>query len=226
MKTEVIGHHAFQSFKVSLDAGESFTSEAGKMVRMSSNIENEVKTVKRSGGIMGALKRMVSGDSFFMSNYTAQGGPGEVVLAPDLPGNVGYQELDGKTGWYCAGGSYMASGPEIKTEPEWLGAKALFSGESLMYVRATGIGPLVMDAFGVISEEHVDGTFIVDTGHVVAFEDTLEFSISKAGGSWLNSFLAGEGIVLNFSGKGRVLVQSHNRTEFGQALGPMLPVRG
>lgn len=224
MKTEIIGSQAFQSMKVTLSAGEQFVSEAGKMVRMSSSISNEVESVKKSGGLLGGLKRMLGGEAFFFSRYTANS-EGEVVLAPTLPGNVGFQELDGTKGWYCSGGSYMASGPEIKTEPKWQGMKGLFSGESLVFVHATGIGPLVLDAFGTVEEETVDGTFTVDTGHVVAFEDTLEYTISKAGGSWFNSWLAGEGFVIRFSGRGKVLIQSHNMKEFGAILGPKLPPR-
>lgn len=224
METEILGSNAFQTIKVSLKAGEQFVSEAGKMVRMSTSISNEVESVKKSGGLLGGLKRMLGGESFFFSRYTANS-DGEVVLAPTLPGNVGFQELTGACGWYCSGGSYMGSGPEIKTEPKWQGMKGLFSGESMVFVHATGIGPLVMDAFGTVTEEEVDGSFIVDTGHLVAFEDTLEYTISKAGGSWFNSWLAGEGFVIRFSGKGKVLVQSHNMKEFGAVLGPKLPQR-
>lgn len=224
MKIEVIGHSAFQSVRVLLDAGESFVSEAGKMVRMSATIDSEVQSVARSGGFVGGLKRMIGGESFFFSHYTARAA-GEVVLAPTLPGNVGLQQLDGQCGWYCAGGSYLASGPEIKTEPRWQGFKGLFSGESLVFVHVTGIGPLILDAFGMVRQELVSGSFTVDTGHLVAFEDTLEYTISKAGGSWLTSFLAGEGFVIRFSGQGRVLVQSHNMKEFGSEIGPKLPPR-
>lgn len=224
METEIIGSKAFQSLKVKLKAGEQFVSEAGKMVRMDTTVSNEVETVKKSGGLLGGLKRMLGGEAFFFSRYTAQS-DGEVVLAPTLPGNVGLRDLDGRTGWYCAGGSYLGSGPEIKTEPKWQGLKGMFTGESMVFVHATGIGPLVLDAFGQVDEEVVDGSFTVDTGHLVAFEDTLEYKISKAGGSWFNSWLAGEGLVIRFSGSGRVLVQSHNMSEFGSVLGPKLPYR-
>ena len=66
---------------------------------------------------------------------------------------------------------------------------------------------------------------MIDTGHVVAYETSLEYTITKAGSSWLASWLAGEGFVMNFRGKGRVLVQSHNPTEFGRSVGPKLPPR-
>ena len=72
----------------------------------------------------------------------------------------------------------------------------------------------------------IDGDYTIDTGHVVAYEDSLNYDITKAGGSWLQSFLAGEGFVMNFHGRGRVLVQSHNPAEFGQSIGSQLPPRG
>ena len=115
---DVVASSVYGSSRVSLKAGEQFVSEAGKMVRMSTCINNEVETVKKSGGMLGGLKRMLGGEAFFFSRYTAEA-DGEVVLAPTLPGNVGFQHLDGTCGWYCAGGSYLGSGPEIKTEPKW-----------------------------------------------------------------------------------------------------------
>ena len=72
----------------------------------------------------------------------------------------------------------------------------------------------------------MQGGLTIDTGHVVAFEDSLEYSVRQGrGGSWVSSFLTSEGIVLHFSGYGRVYVQSHNPDEFGSTLGPMLPER-
>ena len=86
-------------------------------------------------------------------------------------------------------------------------------------------GPLLVSAFGRISQPEVDGTLIVDTGHVVAFSDGLTYSIDKVGGGWFNTWLSGEGFVLRFSGRGRILLQSHNPHAFGAVLGPQLPER-
>lgn len=226
MKTEILSQGAFGHMRVLLEPGESFVSEAGKMVRMSPTIETDVTTRSRGGGgILAGLKRLVGGDSFFLSTYHAQGGPGEVVLAPFLLGEVAVVELDGSQSWLCAGGSYMASGPDVAVEPKWQGMKGFFTGESLFYLEASGTGPLVVNAFGNIRTLDVDGTLIIDTGHVVAFESGMTYEITKAGGSWLSSFFAGEGVVMKFSGRGRIMVQSHNPTEFGKALGPLLPPR-
>ena len=66
---------------------------------------------------------------------------------------------------------------------------------------------------------------IVDTGHIVAFNEGLSFEITKAGGSWISSFLGGEGFVCKFNGKGTVWCQSHNQGSFGGILGPTLRPR-
>jgi uncharacterized protein (AIM24 family) len=109
--------------------------------------------------------------------------------------------------------------------PRFQGMKGMFSGENLFFMEVSGAGPLLVGAYGSIREVPVDGELVVDTGHVVAFESSLSYTLSKTGGSWLTSYLAGEGFVLRFKGQGRLLVQSHNPREFGAMLGRRLPPR-
>lgn len=217
---------AYSTLEVKLAAGEKFISESGLFVRSTANVDIDVTAKpKGQGGLLGGLKRLVGGDSFFMSTYEAENGPGEVVLAPTLPGEVHVVELDGASRWMCAGGSFMAAGPEVALDTKFQGLSGMFSGESMFFVEASGTGPLVVTAFGQVRELVCDGDLVVDTGHLVAFESSVKYTITKAGGSWLSSFLAGEGFVMRFSGRGKVLVQSHNPTEFGKTVGPMLPPR-
>lgn len=225
MKLSVISPGAFASVKVDLEPGDRFVSESGAMVRMSSSVDVDVTTKpKGKGGILGGLKRLLGGDSFFFSTYSSSRG-GEVVIAPTLPGDCHVQQLDGSSTWLCAGASYLGSGPDVELDTQFQGFKGMFSGESLVFMEAKGTGPLVVNAFGKIREVEVDGSYVVDTGHVVAYETSLEYTLSKAGSSWFHSWLAGEGIVLRFTGRGRLLIQSHNPQEFGPAVGGMLPTR-
>jgi uncharacterized protein (TIGR00266 family) len=99
------------------------------------------------------------------------------------------------------------------------------SKESLFWVKASGQGTVIFNSFGAIYQIQVNGEHIVDTGHIVAFEETLAFSLTKAGKSWMSSILGGEGLVCKFKGKGIVWVQSHNSSSFGSALGPKLKPR-
>ncbi len=227
MDIEVLQEGAFGSAIVRLDAGERFVSESGAMFRASSNIDIDVTTKsKKSGGLLSGVKRLLAGEHFFFSTYSVEGsGQGEVGLAPTHQGEVGVVTLDDTVAWMCAGGSYLGSEASLDVDTQFQGLKGFFTGESFIFLRVSGGGRLVLSAFGRISEIDVEGSLVVDTGHVVAFEETLQYSITKAGGSWIHSFLGGEGFVMNFEGEGKILVQSHNPKEFGMLLGPKLPQR-
>jgi len=218
---------AFSSAMVYLNPGEQFVSEAGAMFRHSSNINVEVTSKSRGkGGIMGGLKRMMAGEKFFFSTYRNEGGePGEVGLAPTLQGEVQEVICDGSCKWICAGGSYLGSNPELQLDTQFQGLKGFFTGESISFVTVEGLGVLLVNAFGKITEIDCNGSLIVDTGHVVCFQETLTYKPRKAAQSWVQSYLSGEGIALEFSGQGKIYVQSHNPSEFGGSIGPMLPPR-
>ncbi|MCP3920355.1 MAG: TIGR00266 family protein [bacterium] len=227
MQIEILARGAFGSALIHLDPGESFVSESGAMFRASSNMDIDVTTKsKGKGGLLAGVKRLLGGDNFFFSTYrTTDGGAGEVGLSPTLGGEVREIAMDGVTSWVCAGGSYMASSSELQLDVQFQGLRGLFSGENLFFMHVQGEGSLLVNAYGRISEVEVDGELIIDTGHLVAFEETLTYTTTKTGGSWVTSFLAGEGIVMHFKGRGRVFVQSHNAKEFGTRLGRLLPPR-
>ncbi len=213
---------------VKLAAEEAVVAEAGAMVSMSSNVQ--IKTSSRAadggkrGGILKSLKRSVfGGESFFMNTYTAQGGEGEVTLAPTLPGDVLSIPMTG-SGLLIQGTSYMASSPGISIDTKWGGFKTLFGGEGLFMLKATGTGEIVVNSFGAIHELQMDGPYIVDTGHIVAFDETLSFEVKRVG-SWKSTFFSGEGLVTEFNGKGRLWIQSRNPKEFGKDIGSRLPPR-
>ena len=225
MRVEVANNGAFGSALIQLEPRDEFVSESGAMFRASSNVDIDVTTRSRSsGGIMSGVRRMISGESFFFSRYrVTDHRPAEIGLAPNLQGQVAHIECDGRTRWVCAGGSYLGSSPDLNIDTQFQGLRGMLSGESLSFTTIEGVGPLLVNAFGTITEVDVRGALTVDTGHVVAFEESLEYSVGKAGGSWVSSFLTNEGLVLDFRGHGRVYVQSHNPSEFGRTLGPLLP---
>jgi uncharacterized protein (TIGR00266 family) len=134
--------------------------------------------------------------------------------------------VTGDVAWLCTGGSYLGSTPGLQVDTQFQGIKGFFTGESVSFVRVSGTGQMLVAAFGRIVEIDVEDALTVDTGHVVAFQESLKYEVGKAGGSWLQSWLAGEGIVLHFSGRGKLLAQSHNLNEFGKELGPLLPEKG
>jgi len=208
--------------KVNLGPREVLTSEGGAMIAMSHDMDITTTTHKKDkGSIMKGLRRMLSGENFFINHFTAGGNGGEIYLAPTLHGDMFVKELNGDK-LIVQAGSYLASEQHVDVDFNWQGFKSLFSGESLFWLNLSGQGKVIINAYGVIYRVDIDGEYIVDTGHIVAFEPSLNFEITKAGSSWVSSFLGGEGFVCRFKGKGSLWCQSHNPSSFGSTLGPRL----
>ncbi len=211
--------------EINLKPGEVFTAEGGAMIAMSPSITMTTSThTKNSGGIMQGVRRMISGESFFLNHYNGGREGGSVWLGATHAGDMLVHQLKGET-LIVQGGSYVASNSDINIDLSWQGFKNLISKEGLFWLKLKGQGTVVINSFGAIYPIYVDGEHIVDTGHIVAFEETLNFSLTKAGQSWVSSFLGGEGLVCKFTGRGTVWVQSHNSSSFGSALGPKLKPR-
>lgn len=211
--------------RVTLGAGEELVAEAGCMIAMSGYI-NASTTLRqgKGGGILGGLKRMVAGESLFLSVFRSPKAGGEVFLGPKLIGDILLYQMTG-TGLVVQASSYLASESDIDIDLGFQGFRSLFAGESIFWLDISGKGSLLLSSFGAIYEIPVNGEYIVDTGHIVAFEKSLTFDIRKAGSSWLGAFLGGEGLVCRFKGQGRVFCQTHNPGAFGRTVGSQLPSR-
>lgn len=179
---------------------------------------------KNKSGLKKLAGRLLSGESFFLNHFEPQNKPGEVWFGAGLAGDMMTMDLDGES-LIVQSGSFLACEHEIEVDLSWQGFKSVFSGESVFWLNLNGHGKVILSSFGAIYPVEVDGEYIVDTGHIVAFNESLDFSITKAGKSWLHSFLGGEGLVCKFEGIGTVWCQSHNPGTFGHALGPNLKVR-
>jgi uncharacterized protein (TIGR00266 family) len=225
VNVELLKRPGSSAAKITLAGGETVTTEGGSMIAMSGDMQIETTTQQKSGGgLFSAAKRLLSGESFFLNKYTAGMAGGEVWLGTSLVGDMVELGLTGKN-IIAQGGSFVACEPSVTIDLGWQGLKSLFSGERIFWLHLSGQGKVVLNSFGAIYAVEVEDSFIVDTGHIVAFEEGLEFTISKAGGSWISSFLGGEGFVCKFNGKGTIWCQSHNPSSFGKLLGPLLPER-
>ena len=210
-----------------LQPNESVRAEASAMVSMTHNIQVQTQGPgKGSGGLFKGLKRaFLGGESFFTNVFTAQGSAGHVALAPQLCGDMVVHALDPSHQLFIQGSSYVSAPDSVQLDTNFQGFKALFSGESLFFLVASGTGPVLLNAFGAIETLDLDGELIVDTGHLVAFTSGIEYQISKASAGWIASYLSGEGLVLRVAGRGRLYLQSRNPSEYGRAVGPKLPPR-
>ena len=175
---------------------------------------------------MGGLKRMFGGESFFRNTFTAQNGPGEVLLAQALCGDMVTLQMT-PTGYFIQNSAYIASTPDVAVETQSGGFKGFFSGAGVFILKATSqqAGQVLVGAFGGLQELACDGNMVIDTGHLVAWDASLTYKVGKSGAGWIASFLSGEGLVCHFEGQGRIWIQSRNPGEYGKSVGAMLPPR-
>lgn len=206
--------------QVWLAPGESVVAESGAMVGMTPNVSVQTQ----SGGLMSGLKRIFGGESFFRNTFTAQAAQGEVLFSTPLSGDMVVLEVGDKQ-WCVQNSAYVASSPSVNVETKTGGLKGFFSGAGFFVLGSSGEGQMIIGAFGALEAIDVKGSIVIDTGHVVAWESSLGYQVSRAGAGWVASLFSGEGLVCTFSGSGKVYIQSRNAGAYGVNVGAMLPAR-
>lgn len=219
---------------VSLKRGEKIYCEANAMVMMEGNLDLKGKM---TGGLGGALmRRLANGESFFQEHIEAVRGDGDCLLSPTLPGAIEVLDV-GAVSYKLTDGAFVAAehGVNLNVRTQNVGS-ALFGGTGGFFImEASGIGKLAVSGFGSSFALDVEPgkDIIIDNNHVVAWDSRLHHEISvttNQGGGLLgqlvNSVTSGEGMVLKFSGQGKVIVCSRNRETFASWLVKLLPGNG
>lgn len=222
MEHEILYQPSFSLLKIGLQQGEEISAEAGAMVSMSSGVE--IETAAR-GGVLGALKRSVlGGESFFVNKFVANES-GELTLAPSLPGDICAVELANQT-IYAQSGAYIASSSDIEVNTKWGGAKTFFSKEGFFLLKISGSGIVFLSSFGAIHEIELEAgqRYVVDTGHMVSFDESVEYNVKRVGGL-KSTLFSGEGLVCELTGPGKVTIQTRSADAFLSWLIPHIPAR-
>ncbi len=221
---EILHQPSFALAVIKLQAEQGIQAEAGAMVSMSANVELQSQM---KGGLFGAIKRAAGGESAFVSTFTARGGPGEVTFAPGGPGDIAAVEM-GNQNFFVQSSSYLAGDMGLTINTKWGGAKSFFGGEGLFVLQVTGTGLLLLSSFGAIHRKRLapGERYVVDTGHLVAWEGTTQYTLRKAASGFFRSMVSGEGIVAEFTGPGEVLIQTRNLAAFAGLMRPFFPSQG
>lgn len=221
---EVLHQPSFSLAVVNLQSEQSIQAEAGAMVSMSANVELQSQM---KGGLFGAIKRAAGGESAFVSTFTARGGPGEVTFAPGAPGDIAAIEMSNQS-FFVQSSSYLAGDSSLTVDTKWGGAKSFFGGEGLFVLLVQGQGLLLVSSFGAIHRKQLRAgeRYVVDTGHLVAWEGTTQYTLRKAAAGFFRSMMSGEGIVAEFTGPGELLIQTRNLAALAGLLKPFFPSQG
>lgn len=208
MKFQLEGNPDCGELVVYLAAGETIRAEAGAMSRMSTHLGFHSRLM---GGLpRAAIRRIVGGESLFVGEYSALGEQGFVALSPAIPGSVLHRTLAAGQSFILTASSFLACTPDIELKTRFGGFRSLFSGEGAFFLECQGPGELFFNAYGGVVERDLNGgELIVDTGHVVAWEPGLSYTIGSIGGLKQTLF-SGEGLVLRLKGSGKVYLQTRH----------------
>ena len=223
MEFKIENSPVFTTLTIQMGSAEQFRAEAGAMVSMSPTIEIQAK--KSGKGLLGTMKAAVGGESFFASLFTASGGSGELILAPGTLGDIIQLEMNGQT-IFAQGGAYLAGTPDLELSTQG-SLKGMISGEGLFLQKITGRGALFLNSYGAIIEKTLSQgeSYIVDTGHIVAFEESVQYKIKKASKGFFSTIASGEGLVCEYTGPGKIWMQTRNLSAFAQILSKFITTK-
>ena len=205
METEIRNKPAFANVLVKLQTGDQIVAEADAMASMSASVD--IKTRWNGGAFKAILRRIFGGESMFVNVYSTASS-GEVVLTQPFPGDIICIELNNTT-MCLQPGAFLACEPGVKLGMAWAGLKMLIAREGLFRLKVSGAGKVWIGAYGGIFQREIKDEFIVDSGHLVAYEPTIGIRVGMAG-SLLTSLMSGEGFVTKVTGPGRIYMQSRS----------------
>lgn len=207
MECDIRYKPAFASIFVTLSPGETISAEAGAMTSMDGQLT--MKTEFSGGFFSGLLKNWFGGESLFVnvfSNQTSQ--PLHLVLTQSTIGDIICINLTGNSICFQPG-AYIAHTPGVKIGVRWAGFSSWFAGEGLFKLKVSGKGQVYCGAYGGVTKKQINGEFVVDNGHLVAYDAGMKMKIGMAGGL-LASMTSGEGFINRIRGNGDIYLQSRS----------------
>lgn len=224
MQYKIIGQ-TVPVVEVTLNKGETMYTQTGGMSYQTDGITMKTNT---RGGLMKGIGRMFSGESLFMANYTAERDGAMVAFGTTVPGNIMPVDLSQMpNGITVQKGSFLCAEDSVETSVTFSKkfSAGLFGGEGFILQKAQGKGMLFLEVDGdPIEKELMPGEVLkVDTGNVVAFEQSISYEVEMVKGIG-NIFLGGEGLFLTrLVGPGKVILQSQNFGDFVGRITPYIP---
>ncbi len=217
MKAQILGGAAFSYLNVELEAGESVITESDAMSSMDADLD---LTAALNGGLIRALiKKYLGGESLFISQFKNNtNSPRQLTLVQPTPGEIRCVELNNDI-FNLQPGAFLACTENVQLGVRWAGLVSFIAREGLFKLQVSGTGKLWYGAYGALLEKDIDGEYIVDTSHLVAYEPGIKLKLQLAGGIF-SSFFGGEGLVTRVSGKGKIIVQSRSISGLAGWLNP------
>jgi uncharacterized protein (TIGR00266 family) len=205
MEIQIRNRPSFANLLVRLVRGDRIVAESDAMASMSGAIR---VTTRWSGGFLRALlRKLFGGESMFVNEFQTET-QGDLVLTQPMPGDIECFDLRGGS-LFLQAGAFLACDPGVQLGLSYAGIRSLIAREGLFRLRVSGQGRVWFGGYGGIIAKEVEAEYIVDSGHLLAYEPTVSLHLGLAGGL-VSSVLGGEGIVMRMRGPGRIYLQSRS----------------
>ncbi len=225
---EIAHRPDFSALHLTLQPGQRLVAEPAAMAWKDAHVQ---LASKARGGALRSLGRMFSGESLLLNTFWTDAGPGRLTLAPGATGDLLHVPLDGSVGLVMQAGAFVAAEESVELRARWEGLRGLFGGEGLVLQHASGRGDVFLHTYGGLLPVDLQDEWLVDTGCLVAFEDTLSYSVEAAPhrkgvkGFLKGMVFGGEALVCRFRGRGRLWVQTRSSWPLARFLNPFRRVR-
>ena len=207
MKTEIKGGKAFSYVDIQLEPGESIITESDAMSSMDADIE--LRAHLNGGFFRGLMRKLLGGESLFISQFVnQQDSPRKMTITQNTPGEIRCIELKGQP-YNFQRGAFIACEDTVSLGLKWAGLVSFIAREGLFKLEVNGHGKVWFGAYGALLDKEIDGDYIVDTSHLVAYDPSIKLKLQLAGGIF-SSFFGGEGLVTRVEGKGKIVVQTRS----------------
>lgn len=216
----------FATLKVNLRQGQEIFAEPSAMLAMDPEVDLKAGF---KGGFFKSLGRGLGGESLIINTFTSRKEGGEVIFAPGPMGDMNHYALRNNR-ILMQRGAFVAHSEGVTVDGKWGGVKGLFSGEGMVLLQAQGDGDIFFNTYGAMIEIDVQDSYYVDTGYIVAFEDTLDYTVTVLPGLGIGSkvksfFFGGEGLVCQFKGVGKLWIQTRATNPYLTFVHPFRPVK-
>ena len=207
MKYEIKGGRSFSYIEAQLNPKESLITESGAMASMDTGLN--LRSRMNGGFFAGLLIKFFGKESFFVNTFTNESSkPQSIMITKNTPGQIACIQLNNED-LFIQPGAFIAATAGITFKLRWAGFASFFAKEGLFRLKISGSGLVWVGAFGAIVEREIDGSYLVDTGHLLSYHQGIRLKLQLAGGLF-SSFFGGEGFVLNLKGKGKITLQTRS----------------
>ena len=207
-QVEIKGTAAFRYIAVTLAPGETIVTESGAMASMTPGLDLVAKF--NGGFVRGVIRKLLGDESLFVNHFKNNTqSEQELTVTSGAPGDIRAVELRGGNSLCVESGAYIMSTPGVTIGVRWAGIASFVGGEGLFKLVLGGEGTAWYGGYGAIVDRKVEGEYIVDSGHLIAYDPSLKLKMQLSNGIF-GSLFGGEGLVTRVEGSGNIQLQTRS----------------